>query len=499
MLARPLDDIVSLDPGECYEAAGFAVVSNVYVRLLRYEPGTPARPAGGIAESWTVDADGRSYVFRLRSRLKFHSGAPVTAADAAFSVQRVVLLDRTPAFLFNQLGLTRENVRDLVTAPDPATLSLTLPEAFAPSLVLNLLSTSVGSVVEKNLALAHESGGDLGNAWLRSHAAASGGYRLAGWKANESVTLDAFAGFRLGAPYLRRVVLRHVAEPAGRLRLLEQGEADIALGLPPGETRAVAADRDIRVEGFRGAETWYLAMNLGFLPFADPRVRTALKHLIDYQDIVDRLLNGGGFVQQSFLPTGLPGAIPYAPFQLDVERARALLAEAGYPDGFEVRLTVPDLAPWTEIAAAVQETLAQGGVRAIIEPVALPALLENYRARRHELLLVWWGPDYFDPHTNAAAFAANDDNTDAAPDKTLAWRNNWLIPGLTRRTGAAAREPDDRRRAALYADLQRQVTVEGPFILMFQNIAQFARRATTTGFSPGITDDLTTYRSIRKS
>ena len=499
VFARRIDDIISLDPGECYEPSGCEIATNVYDRILRYEPENFSRLVGGVAESWTISPDGKRFTFNLRRNLKFHSGAPLTAEDAAFSLQRVVLLDKVPAYLFTRLGWTRANVKDLVQATGALTLSLQITEDFAPSLVLNLLTSIVGSVLEKQRVLANETGGDLGNAWLKSHSAGSGAYRLAEWKPSEQVSLEAFAGFRLGAPRLKRVLVRHVAEPERQLVLLEQGDVDFARNLHPEQIEALAGKPDITIEDFKGADTWYLGMNLGFEPFTKPKVRAALKWLVDYQGLADGILAGRFTVQQSFLPIGLFGAIPYAPFRLDVAKARALLAEAGYPDGFEVKLTTPNTAPWTEIADSVRQTLGQAGITASVEQADLKAVLGTYRARRHELLLMSWGPDYFDPNSNAEAFAANDDNSDRSRRKSLAWRNKWLIPDLTRRTLAASREADNGQRAAMYADLQKQVTDEGPFVLLFQSGKQVAHRARVTGFTPGITEDLAFYRTIRKS
>ena len=117
----------------------------------------------------------------------------------AFSLQRVVQMDKTPAFLFTQLGGNKDNVKTLVTAPDAGTLQFKITEDFAPSLVMHLMATVAASVVEKKVAMAHEVNGDLGNSWLKSHSATSGPYKLISWKANESVTLEANTGYHIGA------------------------------------------------------------------------------------------------------------------------------------------------------------------------------------------------------------------------------------------------------------------------------------------------------------
>ena len=104
VFAKQIDDIITLDPGECYELSGIEMCTNIYDRLLRYEAEDLNKLVGGVAESWTVSPDGKTFTFKIRPNLKFQSGAPVTAEDVEFSLQRVVLMDKTSAFLLTQLG-----------------------------------------------------------------------------------------------------------------------------------------------------------------------------------------------------------------------------------------------------------------------------------------------------------------------------------------------------------------------------------------------------------
>jgi peptide/nickel transport system substrate-binding protein len=499
VFAKQIDDIITLDPHESYEISGGEICTNVYDRLLRYEAEDLTKQVGGVAESWTVSADGKTLTFKIRPNLKFHSGAPVTVEDVEFSLQRAVLLGKTPAFLFTQLGWTKDTVKDLVKASGSDTVTAKVVADFAPSLVLSLMSSIVASIVEKKVALAHEVNGDLGNGWLKTNSAASGAFRLVSWKANESVTLEANPTFRLGPPPLKRVVVRHVPEPASQRLLLEKADADFARDLTPDQIKPLAGNPDIKVESFKAANTFYMAMNLGHEPHANPKVRQAMKMLVDYDGMVKSFLAGRFFVQQSFLPLGFFGAIAYAPFKLDVEKARALLAEAGYKDGFAVKMAAPNVSPWTEISQSVQQTMGQAGIKVSIEPMELKAVIGQYRARTHQIAMLSWGPDYFDPHTNADSFVHNDDNSDSPKVKPIAWRNKWFIPEITKTMLAAARELDTAKRAEQYAALQKLVTDEGPYVFMFQNNFQVARRANATGYNPGITGDQNFFRTIRKS
>ncbi len=498
VIAKQIDDIISLDPGEDYELSGVEIATNVYDRLLRYEAEDVSKLVGGVAESWTISPDGKVFTFKLRPNQTFQDGSPLTADDAAFSLQRVILMDKTPAFLLTQLGWTRDNVKDLVKATAPDTLQFTIQADLAPSLVLNLMTSIVASVVEKHAALAHEANGDLGNGWLKTHSAASGAYRLVAWKPNESVILQANPHFRLGAPANARVIVRHVPETAAQLLLLQKGDVDIARDLSPDQLVTLAGSTTIKVQSFPGSDSWYVGMNVADERLKNPKVREALKYLVDYDGMVGSFLKGRFFVHETFLPQGFLGALDYNPYKLDVPKAKSLLAEAGYPNGFTIKLDAPNTSPFTEIAQSLQQTLGQGGIKVSIVPAELKAVLGVYRARKHQLLLVSWGPDYFDPHTNADAFARNTDNSDAPATKPLAWRNSWFIPEISKETAAAAKELDTAKRAALYQDLQRKVTDDGPFILMFQSAQPVASRANVTGFKAGLTEDITFYRLTAK-
>jgi peptide/nickel transport system substrate-binding protein len=146
VIAKQIDDIITLDPAEVFEFSGGEVIANVYDRIFTFEAEDTETLVPGVAESHTVSDDGKTITLKIRPGQKFHSGNPVTAADVAFSLQRVILLDKTPAFILSQLGWTKDNVKDLVKATDEQTVQLTITEDFGPSFVLNTLSAGVGSV-----------------------------------------------------------------------------------------------------------------------------------------------------------------------------------------------------------------------------------------------------------------------------------------------------------------------------------------------------------------
>jgi peptide/nickel transport system substrate-binding protein len=498
VMAKHIDDITSLDPAEAYEFSDAEVIGNCYDRLLDYDPAHPARILGALAQSWSVDPDGVTYRFTIRAGARFASGRAVTAEDAAFSLRRTVQLDLTPAFVLDQFGFTKDNVASLIRA-DHDTLVIKTPIKVAPSLLYYILTSSPTSVVDEETAMAHAENGDLGHHWLQFHSAGSGSYRLGIWRPSERIVLDAVPNAWRGKPKNREVILLDIAEPATQRLMLERGDADYARDLDKDQLADLARDPSIVFDRALQSLETYMALNQRNPYLRRPQVIEAFKYLVDYQGIASGLLGGTRVVHQSFVPDGILGADDATPFAFDLARAKSLLAQAGLGAGFGVSVDVTAASPWLDIAEALQAGFAKAGVRLDIEPGDDKETLTKYRARRHDIYLGEWGSDYPDPHSNAQAFLTNDDMSDAAALKTLAWRNSWADPALAARVEAAEREPDIARRAALYRALEHDEQQVGPYVIMFQDVAVAAHRNTVHGFSLGPGPDHTLYRNIEKN
>ena len=499
VMAKDIADILTFDPAEAFEITAGELLANVYDRIMTFEPENPRVLAGGVAESHAVSDDGRTITFRVRAGLTFHSGNPVRPEDVEFSLERAVLLDRSPAFIVTQFGWNADNVGELIEVVDDRHVRITISEGLSPGLVLNALSAGVAAVVDREVVLAHERDGDLGNGWLQTNSAGSGPFRLASWRADESVVLEANPDYRHGAPGVQRVVLRHVSEPSAQRRLLETGEVDLARDLTPDLIDGLAGTAGVAVDDYPKGVVIYLAANASHPILGDDRVVRALRHAVDYHGMADSFLAGQFIVHQAFWPRGLWAAHTGTPYRLDPARAKSLLAQAGHGDGFAVRLDTLDSPPFPAIAEAVRETLARVGIEAQVVTQAGAALWPQYRAREHELILAPWSPDYVDPHANADAFARNPDNRpEAQLTGVLAWRNAWARDDLNAAVIEARDELDPARRERLYLDLQRRLQTEGPYVIMFQQTEQVARRTGVTGFVSGPNFDHVWYRTVTK-
>lgn len=486
VIANTIASMTSLDPAEIFDIAGAEYAFNVYDALVTFDPDNLGPIQPGIAESWTVSDDGKIFTFKIRDGVKFHSGNPVTAEDVEFSFHRVGLLKKTPVFILNGIGITDANVTEAVKATGPNEVTFTLERSFAPSFVLNSIAYSVGSIVDKKVVMEHEQDGDWGNGWLKTNSAGSGAYVLNKWEANVSYDLQANPDYWRQAPHLERVIVRNIQENSVQRLLLEKGDIDIARSLTPDELDGLQSNPDIVVTTDLGGAISYAGLNQKNEILANPKVVEALKYLIDYDGMANSFLRGQFAVHQSFVPRSILGAIDDLPYKLDVDKAKALLAEAGYADGFKVTMHVRNDPIPTTIAQSMQNTWAQAGVELELITGTGAQVIAPYRARTHDIYLGGWGAPYPDPHATAGTFAFNPDNSDEANfTGSVAWRNAWAIPEMSEAADDALQERDLDTRIAKYQALQREHQKVSPFLIMFQQSVQTALRSNVKGFITG--------------
>jgi len=475
VIANRIDDITTLDPAQSFEFAGSDVSRNIYSRLINFDPmNLEAGYEPDLAESWTVSEDGKTITFTMREGVKFHSGNPVRAEDAAWSLQRAVILNKTPSFILTQFGFTADNVMDMIKA-DGNTVSITTDKRYATSFVLNCLTATIGGIIDKELAMANEVDGDMGNNWLKTNTAGSGAYTLVGWKPNESVTLQSNPDFYKGAPAMERVVVRHVQESSTQRLMLERGDIDVARNLNPDDVAGIAGKSGLAVDNELRGRLMYISLNQKHPELSKPEVRQAIKYLVDYEGMQNSFLKGQYVIHQNFLPATYLGAVDENPFSLNIEKAKELLAAAGV-EGLEIEVGVREAQERIEIAQSLQNTFGQAGIKINITVGTAKQILSRYRARELDMYMGAWGPDYPDPHTNAGTFAYNPDNSDeAGATGLLAWRNAWDTGGLTERVAAAVVEGDRDVRAKMYGEIQATFRDIAPFAILFQKIEQTGR------------------------
>ncbi|MFT8243570.1 ABC transporter substrate-binding protein [Roseomonas sp. BN140053] len=510
VIVREISSIADWDPAVSQILDVQEINGDLYDRLVGYDPRVANAPLGPmLAESWTVSPDGKQFTFRLREGAKFHSGNPVTAEDVAYSFRRLLLLEREPSSSMLQLGFTKENIAEGARAADPRTFVLTLGEQFAPSYVLALLSAAPFSVLDAKLLQANEQNGDFGSRWVSRRtgtepSAGSGAYRIATYRASDILILernDAWWRFR---PALRRVIFRHVPEAGTQRLLLERGDADVAFNLTAPDAEALGAGvAGVRVESKPSRRLMYFGFNTLTKPFDDPRVREAMKWLIDYQGMERTVMRNLGRVHQNFVASGWLGAVQDNPYKLDVPRAKALLAEAGHADGFSFRFTAYNSKPEMDQATSFQSTAAQAGVRVEVQNMPPSQSIPLYRDRRVEALQLSFYGGYGDPHATASKFAYNPAALPGADPNSrwpseLAWRLGWAPADLSRRVLEATRELDEAKRGALYESLQRDARAQSPFAFLFQATLAMGMRSEVKDYRYGTRGTDTSFAAVSK-
>jgi peptide/nickel transport system substrate-binding protein len=499
VMAKQIDDVISFDPAESYEFTDNECCANIYRRLVAPDHTDNTKVDGDVAASWEISKDGKDFTFKLKQDAVFPSGKHLTAEDAAFSLQRVVLLNKTPGFILTQFGFTKDNVEKLITAPDEHTLKVSLPDPYSPSFFLFCLSANVGSIVEKATVLANQKDNDLGNGWLKTNSAGTGSYKLTQWAASDHITLDANPHASV-TPKVKRIAIRHVTDPSAQLLMLQKGDADIVRDLTPDQLKQIATSKEFKLTSSGQGTSMYLAMNKATTPeFAKPQVVQAVKWAIDYEAIAREITPNAWVVRQGFLPQGLPGALLDNPFKRDVAKAKALLAEAGLPNGFSCKMDMISAAPNSDIAQAVQANLKDVGIIIELLPGEQRQVITKFRARQHQMTMLYWGTDYFDPNSNAQAFCANPDDSDSSKLKILAWRDHFFDPELTKMVDEATRELDSAKRIKMYQEMQRLSRERAPFAMMLQKIASAVLGKGVSGFTVGPLPDYTKYATIEKA
>ncbi len=507
--ALAIDDIITLDPGEAFELSTAEITANSYSLLVRLDASDTSKIQPDLAESWTISEDGLTYTFKLKPGLTFASGNPITAEDVAFSFERAVKLDKNPAFLLNQFGLTGANVAEKARAVDATTFALTVDQPYAPSFVLNVLTSTVGSVVDKKVVMEHAKAvtptdeykydTDFGNEFLKTGYAGSGPFVTKVWKANEAVVLERNDKYFGEKPKLARVIYRHMKESSGQRLALEAGDIDVARNLDPGDVEAVQKNGALKTVSAAKGTVYYISLNQKNPNLAKPEVVEAMKYLLDYDAVGSTLIKGIGEIHQTFLPKGQLGALEDKPYKLDVAKAKELLAKAGLKDGFTVTMDVRNTQPVTGIAEAFQQSAAKAGIKVEIIPGDGKQTLTKYRARNHDIYIGQWGSDYWDPNSNAETFSANPDNSDESKSKTLAWRNAWDVPALTAETKAALLEKDAAKRAEIYEDLQKKVLATGPYVMVYQQVEVAGYSDKLSGYKLGPTFDSNLLAPVSKN
>jgi peptide/nickel transport system substrate-binding protein len=456
VIGTNIGNISTLDPGSVNGSISLTVIANIYDTLVEVEVGKAGSFLPALAESWAISEDGNTITFKLRPGVTFQSGNPVTAHDVAWSIQRTLILNKSPSTNWKLNGLTAENVAQHVRAIDDLTVEFKIPVETDPLIVLDLIAKPGGqSVVDSKVAQENQKDGDLGAAWLTTNSAGSGAFSLQNWQANDLVLLTANETYWKGKSALGRIIFRHMPESQTQRLTLEKGDIDMAANLSAPDAAALRGNEGIEFVSVSGGQSYYLAANQKHPALSKRDVRLALRYLIDYEGINNTIMPNYGVSNQRPIPAGRMGSLPDPGYTLNVELAKEYLAKAGHPDGFAVTLHTLSDPPFIEMATAIQGTLAQAGIKAEILSGSGSQTYGAMQERKFDLLVGRGFGNSMHPHIFLRSGVQNLDNSDEAKlVNSQGWRTSWYSPGINTLIDAALLETDPEEQKLRYEEIQ---------------------------------------------
>ncbi|MGQ0614720.1 MAG: ABC transporter substrate-binding protein [Planctomycetaceae bacterium] len=463
---RP-SDASSLDPAVITDGESVMVTVNLFDTLVAYEPDRmELLPA--LAESWEASADGLVWTFRLRDGVQFHDGTACDAAAVVFSFLRQKDAGH-PAHV-GAFAYYEDNFKalDRVEAADARTVRFTLAHPYAPFLGnLALFSAAIVSPT----------------AWASEGMDAQGKFRYAfgqkpvgtgpfvfeEWHRGERIVLRANGKHFRGRPHLDRLVFRPIKNPQARLQELEAGGVQGIYNPDLVDVASAARDPRLAVLSRPGLNVAYLAMNNTKPPFDKVGVRRAVALAIDKKRILEAAYNGMARVAETMCPEGIPGHLALPASKPDPARARGLLAEAGFPDGFSTELwygtaTRPYMPDPEGVAIQVQQDLRAIGIEAKLRKVEWGAYIPATQRGDHPMCLLGWMADLYDAD-NFLYVLLDMDNARPGSANNISFYTGERFHDLVTR---AQREMDPVRRVELYHEAQRVAQEDAPVVPLAQ-------------------------------
>lgn len=500
LVIQHASDLSTLDPAQAYDPTSYSVIENLYEPLVTFAGPDLRTPRPGLATSWKISSDGRTYTFNLRKGVKFHSGNAFGCSDAAYSLRRQLVTNNADSgnwFLAEALLGTASNASDdtsvtwakisgAVTCAPSGQLTLRLPKA-DPTL-LSKLAAQNSSVVDRAWAVKLGEwdgtektwkawvGKDLTNSKLSQNPSGTGAYRLVRKNAT-TILATAFTGYWGPKPRLKNVLIQNVPEEAARVLTLQRGDADLVDVSDRGLLASLRAKPGITIlDGLSGIHVPVIFMNQKITPglsgelrpdfFADVNVRRAVNYLFDDARYIKEITLGSAEKRAMALPTGFLGYNASAPgYGFSTDKAAAAFRTAFGGDLWVNGFTLPvyyaagndhDQAVLELLKASVERINPKFRVSVQSKPYS--ELLTDAKAGKVPLGLATWGPDYADPDNVMYTLYASDGYYSARTNFADKQIDTWL--------NAARVTTDPAARKALYGKVAARGNDLAPYVVM---------------------------------
>ena len=452
----------SLDPALARDTNSVIIMRQVYETLFNIDLDTAAI-LPSLAERWAFENDANGMPTRLRlhlkSGVKFHNGEDFTASDIKFTLDRAA----TSPHLQNMVEAI---YRTEIVNDHEVLVVLKFP--FAP--LLNNLAQPLMSITNERAVIE---GGDQ----YTQNPVGTGPMKFVSWVAGNRIELTRNDDYHGAAPRIKDITVRFLPDPATALLELETGGADILIGVQPEDIARIEADSNLQLLRAMDYLIGYVTFNIQKPPFNDVRVRRAINHAIDREALVRTVYRDVGDVGKGPLASRVwasaSGTLPQ--YEYDVEKARQLLAEAGYPNGFNTTFFTSEHAPRRDVSIIMKNMLSRVGINVDVQVLEWANLLETTSKGNHEMVIFSWvtitgDPDYGLEIFHTRAFGAPGN------------RSFYSNPEVDRLLDAGRMEMDTARREQFYLDAQKIIHDEAPWIYVQEGEVLIGVRSNVRGF-----------------
>lgn len=480
-------DSVSLDPAHASDSESFYASSALYDNLVQFKYGsTEIEP--GLAESWEVSANGLEYTFKLRhgvtfSKTKYFAGADFTAKDVVFSLKRQF----DGSHPYNSVGgkfsywsaMGMSDIVSDVVAVDSHTVKITLKKPEAP-FIANL-AMDFAMILSADYADQLAKAGKQAD--LEAHPVGTGPFVFSKWRKDKKIIFTANKAYWNGRPNIDRLIFKVIPNSASQVAELKAGSVHIINNPKPADVAGLSSGAKTKVVKQEGLNIGYLALNQEKKLFQDKKVRQAINYAINIEKIVKEIYKGFGKVAVSPIPpTMWSHHSGLKPYNYDPAKAKALLAEAGMPNGFETTLwAMPVSRAYNpngrEMAKMMKADLAKVGIKVKIETFAWKTYLTKAKNGEHDMALLGWTGDNGDPDNFLNILLSSKTAKKPASNRAF-----WKNAEYTSIVEQAREETDQAKRSELYKKAQEIFQEEAPWRTIAHSVVAIPMLKNVNGF-----------------
>lgn len=478
-------DSYTLDPQDSNEIETWLVTRNIYETLVEYEKET-TDVIPKLAKEWNVSEDGKTWTFKLQEGVTFHDGTDFNAEAVVFNFERMMDKDNPNRHggsfsvyrgMFNGFKGEGSSIEE-IKAIDEYTVEFTLAQPQA-TFLSNLGMHAFGIISPEALKKYGEK--------INTNPVGTGPFKFVSWDPNDMISITKNDDYWVaGLPKLNNIIYKVIPDNSARLTALKNGELDIMVSLNPSDLGSVESDSKLKVHLRPPLNVGYLSINNLKEPFDNPKVRQAISHAVDKKGIASAYYYGLAEPVKNLLPSAswaynddIEG------YEYDLDKAKALLAEAGYPNGFDLEFSVTSnsriyMQQPTKMVEAIKSSFEKIGINVKVVTMEWPTYLDQLRSGGHSIGLIGWVGDNGDPDNFLYSTLSKNNTVKGSAQNHMFYINDEVSDLLMQAKSVI----DQEERTKIYKKIQEIVYEDAPFVPLVEVSEAVVTGANVEGYFP---------------